>query len=1025
MHPSSPRSARLRPLVAATALTAAAATVLLGAPVPASAAEPTGTLRGSISFVGAPAPPEGSIIVTLSSDEAGTRTVRADARGEWAASGLTLSKLGARIKVGYADTSGVFAPVWWNGPGAVDPWALTQEAGWGVHVTADDPEEAVHVDLPAGAFVTGKVVRATPDPPAVPGTVPPLRPNELTVAYGTYWRQNPSDVGTSYHDFERDTAADGTFTLGPLPPVKYQISARGGFVGASASDPNRRVSLQLAPGEHRDTGTTTTFRAASVSAATACAACDDVFMELVTDEGTVIPQTVQGAWSPLPDRVHLEAWRQPGERASQLIWSGDATELREGQTVVLPADYGGTRAGELIKKPGRPDVSVVVGREQFLPLSSFGAAVDLGLGRSVRTVSQEARLVPDNGQPGPPPLQQRIDCGDETYFAGSGAAWPIERSLVAGLPATVLRADDALCAVLPRATGSTTRALFVKSASDATIWQIDAAGAKHAVRSLSTVTQLSAPGEARWLVVDPAFIAARPTGTDVVPAGALVKTSSSPRVYLADGQGGLVPISSFAQVAAMGLSTSWTTVPDSVVAASTVAAEPLASVVRCGAASYLAGSRTLTPVASALVAGLASTTLPEATCALLPRAASGPTTALFVKTAGSPALWMIDATGARRAVSSMSTVTQRNAPAAPQWLVVDDAFLDSLRVGPEVLPVGALVKTTSSPVIWWSDGADGLVALPSFGVAADLGSSSSWRVVPDALVSAATKAAAPLSTVLRCGSTTSAPTLLAGSGTFWSVSPGLLTGLAATTVPTSTCAVLPQPAGRFDTGVVVGTRTSPVLWSIDAAGTKHALLDMRSVTQLGGGRWATVDAGLIASLPTGADVLPPAVLVKTASEPAVYVTDGLGGLVPLASFDTAVDMGIPLGLRTVTPEVVAGASVASAPLAQVVSCGKGGAYALAGSGGLSQVPAPMVAGLPVTVLPASTCTVLPRVAGMSRAVLVKGVTDPVIWSLDAAGAKHAIADGAALARVTSPDAPVWVTVSRGFLDSRPTGTPLR
>lgn len=1029
MNTSSPRPARLRALVAVLAAASVVGSVLVGAPDPARAADTTGTIHGSISFDGAPAPAAGSIVVTLTEVNRGwTKTVRADAAGDWTARGLQMTSASGLYKVGYEDTSRVFAPVWWNGAGAVDPWALSYGAAWPVRVTPEDPDATADVDLPAGAFLSGRVVRATPAAPPAPGTVPPLRVREFTVSYDTYFRAYPEGPDSPYYSFQRDTADDGTFTLGPLPPVGYRIAAQGGFVGGDRSDPNRPVVLHLAPGEHRDTGTTTTWARAAITAKTACASCDDVEFDLVSAAGTRIPpssfQAASGAiWSVLPDTVHLEANRRGADGRTTRFWSGPGVTVVEGQPVAIPAEYGGTKAGDLVKTPGSPVVRVVVGDERFVPLASFGPAVDVGLGRSVRTVSSEAFFETRSGEEPTPPLTQRIDCGDETFFAGSGAAWPVARSLVAGLPATVLRADDALCSALPRGTGSTTRALFVKSASDPMIWQLDAAGAKHAVKSLSTVTQLSAPGEARWLVVDPGFLSSRPTGSDVLPAGSLVKTASSPRVFFSDGQGGLVPVVSFGQISAMGLPTTFTTVPDSVVAASTVASAPLTAVVRCGSRSYVAGSQTLTPVAAELVAGLTVTVLPEPTCAALPRAASGLDTALFVKTAGSPAVWLVDSTGAKRAVSAMSTVTQRSAPAAARWLVVEDGFVAGLRVGAEVLPAGALVKGASSPVVYWADGAEGLVPLPSFAVAADWGSTS-WRVVPDAVVAGSTIAAGPLTNVVRCGTAADAPALLAGSGAFWPVSPRLVAGLPSTTVPSSTCAVLPRAAGSFDAGVVVGTRTSPVLWSIDARGTKRALLDMRSVAQLGGGRWAVVDAGFVSSLPTGADVLPPASLVKTASGPAVFLSDGLGGLVHLASFDTASDLGIPLALRTVADEVVSGSTIAAAPLAQVLRCGAGGELALGGSGGLSRVPAALVAGLPVTELPASTCAVLPRTTPMNRALLVKSRVDPVIWSVDAGGVKHAVRDGAALARTTSPDAPVWVTVSTGFLQSRPTGAPV-
>jgi hypothetical protein len=109
------------------------------------------------------------------------------------------------------------------------------------------------------------------------------------------------------------------------------------------------------------------------------------------------------------------------------------------------------------------------------------------------------------------------------------------------------------------------------------VYRLTSSGTKQHVLSSSQL----APGNA-VVTVDAGMLAAVTRAVDLVSAGMLIKKASSPMVYVFDGAGGAIPVSSFATTADIGLGSSFATATDATIDALTIAARPLTNAFICG-----------------------------------------------------------------------------------------------------------------------------------------------------------------------------------------------------------------------------------------------------------------------------------------------------------------------------------------------------------------------------------------------------------------------------------------------------------
>lgn len=141
-------------------------------------------------------------------------------------------------------------------------------------------------------------------------------------------------------------------------------------------------------------------------------------------------------------------------------------------------------------------------------------------------------------------------------------------------------------------------------------------------------------------------------------------------------------------------------------------------------------------------------------------------------------------------------------------------------------------------------------------------------------------------------------------------------------------------------------------------GQKRPLVAMEDLPSITGEQapyivWASND--YVSSIPTGNIIVGAGRLVKTPSNATVYLTDGYDKLIPMSSFDPAIDMGIQRGIRTISDDILAKYTVDSTVLSSYVSCG-GTSYVAFGG---TIYPATLGGKTPRT-LQSQTCNVLSK-----------------------------------------------------------------
>jgi hypothetical protein len=498
--------------------------------------------------------------------------------------------------------------------------------------------------------------------------------------------------------------------------------------------------------------------------------------------------------------------------------------------------------GTLVKSvdPTQPRIYLVDGTSRLVPIDAFDSVSTMGLSTSFSVVDPtliSGRTVASAS------LGGIISCSGVDYVAGSGRLWPVEAGLVAAIPITTL--DPTTCAVIPKSTQPFTYALFVKSASNPAIYYVDASGHKVAMSSFAQMNSLSAPDPANYIVVSDTFLNSLPLGPSIVLPGQLIKSSTDPAIYLVDGSSNLVPIASFDQASAMGVSTAWTSVTPTTISSRTISPGSLGSVISCSGIDYVGGSGALWPIAPSLVAALPIETLAPTTCAAIPKNGQTLSHALFVKSGSDPTIYYVDANGKKDAVHSFATIAQLSSPDPATYLVVAAGFVSALPTGPDLMPAGSLVKSASSPAIYLVDGAGGLIPVSSFNTITDMGLSTSYTVVSAASIAGV--AASALTNLVSCAG----QDYIAGSGKLWPISSGDAGSLPMSTLASSLCAVIPTSGSALSPALIRSVTTGAIYHLV---GGKKVALTMATLTTLLAGAplvYANMNDGYLASIPNG------------------------------------------------------------------------------------------------------------------------------------------------------------------------------
>jgi hypothetical protein len=542
----------------------------------------------------------------------------------------------------------------------------------------------------------------------------------------------------------------------------------------------------------------------------------------------------------------------------------------------------------------------------------------------------------------------------------------------------------------------------VKAASSPTIYYVDGT-TKHPVLAMSTIQRMSAPAPATYLTVNDGFVASLTTGTALLDPAMLVK-GSGPTVYLVDGTGsGLVPIPSFGILVDAGLPTGFATVANEALAGIPVAGA-MTNVITCLDGTWLAASGRLWPVQPDAVTGLTATPLADSTCQQFPRSGASAASQVFVKGSGATIYGLID--GTKRAALSFSTLQRLASPGFPLYLSVSDAFLAGVPTGAPLLDPGMLIKGSAS-TIYLVDGSEPtLRPVPSGALLADYGVPLSFATVPDGMISGHT-IGAPLTNVVSCLSAT----WVAAAGTLWPVQSDVVAGLAVTSLADSTCQQLRRSAVSAVPRLFL-RHSNGTIFSLEG-GQKRPVLSMATVQRLapaGIPLYLGVSDSFLASVPTGSALLDAGMLVK-GSTATIYLIDGLGGKVPVPSFEAVADFGLSTAFIAVSDATLA-ALTTRPSLSNFADCG--GQARVAGAGRLWAMSTTDRGSLTPTALATSLCSALPAgTFSLTTALLVKAPNAPTVFRI-VNGQKTAI-DGATFASLGGR----YITVNPSFLAGIP------
>jgi hypothetical protein len=371
--------------------------------------------------------------------------------------------------------------------------------------------------------------------------------------------------------------------------------------------------------------------------------------------------------------------------------------------------------------------------------------------------------------------------------------------------------------------------------------------------------------------------------------------------------------------------------------------------------------------------------------------------------------------GQKDAVAAYSQMVTLSAPNAPTWLVLNDTYMAAIPTGPTLATTGSLVKSASNPAIYLVDGSGGLIPVGSFGTVADLGLSTAFITVSAATISGATISPTVLSNLVSCGGVT----YLAAQGKLWAVTAGEIGSLPVETLPSTLCAIIPVSATALPPVVFIKGSAANIYEL--TGGQKDAVTSFAQMVTLSSPSaptWLTLNDSYMGAIPTGPNLVTAGSLVKTSTSASIYMVNGSGGLIPVASFGTVADLGLSTAFSIVSAATISGATISPTPLSNLVSCG--GVTYLAAQGKLWAVTAGEIGSLPVETLPPTLCAIIPiSTTALPPVVFIKGSAANIY---DLTGGQKDSVSYAQLVALSAPSSPTWLTINDYFIGTIPTGT---
>ncbi len=387
----------------------------------------------------------------------------------------------------------------------------------------------------------------------------------------------------------------------------------------------------------------------------------------------------------------------------------------------------------------------------------------------------------------------------------------------------------------------------------------------------------------------------------------------------------------------------------------------------------------------------------------------------YFRLPGAPDVYTVRSDGSKAAFTTGDALVAY-AGGWPSYMAVMRASVaERFRTSHPLMEPATLVKSPSRPQIYLVDGWDRKVPVNSFATAGELGISG-YTVEPAEVIDDYQTASESLSMGIRCDG----QTFLAASGRRMAIANPAEYSLRVSALSGDTCARV--PAGQTIPGsVFLKAADSPTVYAL-RYGELRRLVSLDALLWLTDGRSpviAQVSGATISGIAKGTDILPPATLVRTVSDPRVYLVDGMDRKIPISNFATPAEFGVR-GYSTVENSALAGYATVAESASAVWSCPGAGRYFGAG-GALYRLSSGADLGLRETALRADTCgrLTVASTSPLSR-VFVKAEGQPTVYVIEG-GKRRAASSWSALVSRNGGSAPTILTMSRDGLATIPAG----
>ncbi|WP_395243738.1 hypothetical protein ACGGZK_16660 [Agromyces sp. MMS24-K17] len=239
--------------------------------------------------------------------------------------------------------------------------------------------------------------------------------------------------------------------------------------------------------------------------------------------------------------------------------------------------------------------------------------------------------------------------------------------------------------------------------------------------------------------------------------------------------------------------------------------------------------------------------------------------------------------------------------------------------------------------------------------------------------------------------------------------------------------LLPSQLAKFPVGAPIGpfvkSAASPLVYYV-GSGAKRPVATWAIVTALNARvspHVVAIPDARLASFRTGAPVLGPGSLVKSALSPQIFLVDGTAARIPVGSFDVAAELG-SRGWTTEVDSTLASYPVRAGILSTILDCA--GATYIGGNGQLTRLTQAASSGLQITAADPMTCGALPR-NGLTQdgPLFAKSALAPDVYMISG-GVARPIDAMDTLIVLNANRSPVIVTMGVPALSAIPRGAPL-